>query len=750
MSGYIGTTPRKMVRGWIDIPNKENIEEFVETKDTDFQGGEFTVADVSHGFYKGMKYYELINGQYIITNDTTPRPSKTYYYTEPIKEYYELVDNEYVLTGDFYQDSTTGNWVKNWDSTKTYYERHIHYGSSNIRKIIRKAWVGNANSEPELALYSEQYYVTCRSDSFHTLDIGDSDLLVVYNDEIHVFKKDIGDGDNSSRHYSWNGKYTQDYESQNLWNYIEQVPVDISRPKKAVVYNNKIHILGAQSNTTAHYSWNGIEWTNEGILPEGFEDAVVYDNKIYLFVRDNSNQCKYWYTYDGTSWTQHAIPTTKIKNTAELVGVYNNKIYFFNWGVDSGSSHPLDIFTLDELDNVTKEVTQSLGNQSTCAYIIYNNEIHTLGGFNPNTGSSINEHRSYNGTSWSKKANLPYIHSYNFGFIVYKGSIHFINEYEHFIYKPKDETFAEAIYDYWYVPASIPYPFSDGSMVVYNNKIHILGAKYKLYTYEYYRAHCAYDGREWTFKQQLPYDFYNGGAVVYNNEIHIIGTGAYDGSSLSRYSKYHYKYDPNNGWKYVDDDVPYAFFKGCVVVYHDKIHIIGGDLLPNDYHDYDRYHYSWDGTSWSYESTLPTNYGVTSGCAVVYHDKIYVIGGNHNRDQQINYDPYIMKELYYDSDNSQWVTNLISIPYNITNGIAMVYNNKIHIFGGNDGYKHYSWDGTSWKKEWDIPYKFCEGSGCAFKSEMYLLGGYIPDIPNRDNMPPWYTILNTNEQGYFK
>ena len=42
-------------------------------------GGNFVIADVSQGFQGVLRYYELINGQYIPTMDTTPDPTKTYY-----------------------------------------------------------------------------------------------------------------------------------------------------------------------------------------------------------------------------------------------------------------------------------------------------------------------------------------------------------------------------------------------------------------------------------------------------------------------------------------------------------------------------------------------------------------------------------------------------------------------------------------------------------------------------------------------
>ena len=40
----------------------------------------------------------------------------------------------------------------------------------------------------------------------------------------------------------------------------------------------------------------------------------------------------------------------------------------------------------------------------------------------------------------------------------------------------------------------------------------------------YRTAHYKFDGSSWGVVSTLPYNFYNGSAVVYNNEIHILGS----------------------------------------------------------------------------------------------------------------------------------------------------------------------------------------------------------------------------------
>ena len=58
----------------------------------------------------------------------------------------------------------------------------------------------------------------------------------------------------------------------------------------------------------------------------------------------------------------------------------------------------------------------------------------------------------------------------------------------------------------------------------------------------------------------LPYEFYNGSAVIYNNEIHILGGGVSDNQTN------HYKYN-GSAWESVST-LTYEFYSGSAVVYN--------------------------------------------------------------------------------------------------------------------------------------------------------------------------------------
>ena len=114
---------------------------------------------------------------------------------------------------------------------------------------------------------------------------------------------------------------------------------------------------------------------------------------------------------------------------------------------------------------------------------------------------------------------------------------------------------------------ALPYGFYNGSAVVYNDEIHILGSGASVSSTKHYK----FDGTKWTQVSTLPYNFYVGSAVVYNNEIHILGGS----SGITN----HYKF---NGveWTQVST-LPYTFYSGSAVVYNDEIHILGSSYNDN-------------------------------------------------------------------------------------------------------------------------------------------------------------------------
>ena len=160
----------------------------------------------------------------------------------------------------------------------------------------------------------------------------------------------------------------------------------------------------------------------------------------------------------------------------------------------------------------------------------------------------------------------------------------------------------------------------------------------------------------------LPYDFSQSSAVVLNGEIHILGSASN--------TRYHYKFD-GTSWSNVST-LPYDFYYGSAIVYNNEIHIMG-----SGYSSYTKYHYKWDGTSWSNVSTLP--YDFYYGSAVVLNNEIHIMGGSSNT------------RKHYKWDGSSW-SSVSTLPYSFYYGNAVVLNNEIHIMGGDSSSytNHYS------------------------------------------------------------
>ena len=64
---------------------------------------------------------------------------------------------------------------------------------------------------------------------------------------------------------------------------------------------------------------------------------------------------------------------------------------------------------------------------------------------------------------------------------------------------------------------------------------------------------------------------------------------------------------------------------------------------------------------------------------------------------------------------------LNNLPYDFNSGCAVVYNNEIHILGGeySETY-HYKWDGTSWTKVSTLLYDFYRGCAVIYNNEIHL------------------------------
>lgn len=156
--------------------------------------------------------------------------------------------------------------------------------------------------------------------------------------------------------------------------------------------------------------------------------------------------------------------------------------------------------------------------------------------------------------------------------IEYKNKLHMIKSNKHLTWDGTD----------WETDVStLPYNLSGTVAVVYNDELHIFGGS----TTDCQTKHYKYNGSAWTEVSVLPFNMQGSGSVVvYNNEIHILGSN----------STNHYKWDGNE-WTNVSK-LPGGFMNvNAACVYNGEIYITDstyGVIAGNMY--------KWNGTEWTH------------------------------------------------------------------------------------------------------------------------------------------------------
>ena len=164
----------------------------------------------------------------------------------------------------------------------------------------------------------------------------------------------------------------------------------------ALYYNNAIHIFGGDSyggNTTAHYKYQNSAWTKISTIPTNFTHStvVVWKDKFYLFVGTKM----YIYSPTTYSWTESSI-TTPYSVSHSGVVIYNNEVHLLGGSGSASKHYKFNGSSWSEVSTIPYNFAYG------CS-VIYNNEIHILGGDSLGTN-----HYKWNGSSWSSVGTLPY------------------------------------------------------------------------------------------------------------------------------------------------------------------------------------------------------------------------------------------------------------------------------------------------------------------------------------------------------
>lgn len=254
----------------------------------------------------------------------------------------------------------------------------------------------------------------------------------------------------------------------------------------------------------------------------------------------------------------------------------------------------------------------------------------------------------------------------------------------------------------WRREDDIPYNFYQGVAVVYQGKVHLIGGA------ESQTFHYSWDGTNWTQESTLPHNCILTGAISWKGKLYIFGSNTsrtYDVRAV-------YSWD---GYQWTQEaDIPITFH-GI-----NRTHIWGGDihLIGSDYDRYSMWAYDsvFDGSQWIRNTT-----GVSFYSTVLFNDVIYMLGDTGSGGN---------KWAIYDGSSVTPSADWGNLPYAFIRGFALRYGDKIHMLGSNYAHgvndyrkNHYVFDGTNFTKKSVMPYNFYYAPAVVYKNRIHIFGG---------------------------
>ena len=256
--------------------------------------------------------------------------------------------------------------------------------------------------------------------------------------------------------------------------------------------------------------------------------------------------------------------------------------------------------------------------------VVLDGEIHILGFSDGGGDFAGRSHYKYSNGSWIKETSAPYDCGSGCA-VVYRNEIHILGG-DNPQYYTKHYKLSNGV---WTEVSTLPYDFYTGNAVVLNNKIHIFGSSSSTYSTNHY----VYDGVSWSAATALPRNVTNRyESVVLNDEIHIIG---YDSMYSGSEQRFHYKFvDYSGGYWQTVSTPPFPTddwaCQRVAIVFNNEIHLLGSN--SNKASSDKRKHYKFTNGVWTEDLTLPLDF--SSGSAVVLDNKIHILGGGNNTTYQ--------------------------------------------------------------------------------------------------------------------
>lgn len=457
---------------------------------------------------------------------------------------------------------------------------------------------------------------------------------------------------------------------ENSWWSVCKLPFQVDVHETCfIMFNGDLHMLGGDGNKVrAHYKWNGERWTIASELPYDFCNGKVveYQGKLHIF---GGGSAKFYGTYstgrlnnhyawDGERWEKASDLPYPVWGCTPFVcagklhliggGIYNDKNYnqtHYIWdGISwsKGTDLPFTVFN----GSVAK---------------VSDTQIYIFGGANQSGGQKQNLAKMFNGSSWSNVTNLPVDAFDNTGMgatvdanrrVVVAGRRLFTLSGGSYI-----------------AHMATPGTIDKGDAVLYRGEVHIFCQ----------RNHYKWTSTGWTKVSTIPYNFVGGSVVVYNDKINLLG------SSSSGVEDYHYTWSPEDGWK-LKSNLPGKFSNGSAVVLNDELHIIGGTNMNGETYN----HYKLVNARWE---TVGHTIGSVIGpkCAVVHDGLIYAATQADDAESTVSNCEITVFDGVGWSKIGSVTTNITSKNYRY----LVVFQNRIHLMVFNsDRLFHYALTGT--------------------------------------------------------
>jgi hypothetical protein len=167
----------------------------------------------------------------------------------------------------------------------------------------------------------------------------------------------------------------------------DSAPWSVRYYSSAVVFNNKLWIMGGQSTSRKNDVWSssdGITWTEEtaaaGWSARIEHSSVVFNNKMWVMGGyDGSRRNDVWSSSDGITWTQETAAAGWSARQIFTATVFNNKMWVMG-GYD-GSLDKNDIWSSsDGITWAQETAAAEWAGREGHTSVVFNNKLWVIGG----------------------------------------------------------------------------------------------------------------------------------------------------------------------------------------------------------------------------------------------------------------------------------------------------------------------------------------------------------------------------------